>query len=40
MGIPGVIGGMYTTWEGDYSQLASYATAFNAAWPAYAASVH
>jgi len=38
MGVPGVIGAMYTTWQGDYSQLESYAAAVQAAWPAYKAS--
>jgi hypothetical protein len=39
MGIPGVVGLMYTTWVPDYSQLEAYATAAKAAWPAYKASV-
>jgi len=39
MGIPGVVGVMYTSWEDDYTQLQSYATAVKAAWPAYRASV-
>jgi hypothetical protein len=39
MGIPGVIGMMYTTWTPDYSQLGPFATAARAGWAAYAASV-
>jgi hypothetical protein len=39
MGIRGLVGVMYTTWVPDYSQLAAYATAAKAAWPAYKASV-
>jgi hypothetical protein len=35
MGIKGVVGLMYTSWQDDYSQLAAYATAAKAAWPAY-----
>jgi hypothetical protein len=35
MGIKGVVGLMYTSWEGDYSQLGAYATAAKAAWAAY-----
>ncbi len=38
MGIKGLTGLMYTTWVPDYSQLAAYATAAKAAWPAYKAS--
>jgi hypothetical protein len=38
MGVPGVIGAMYTTWEDDYTQLGSYAAAVKAAWAAYRAS--
>lgn len=38
MGIKGVVGLMYTSWVDDYSQLAAYATAAKAAWPAYKAS--
>ncbi len=38
-GIPGVVGLMYTSWVDDYSQLAAYATAAKAAWPAYKSSV-
>jgi hypothetical protein len=38
MGIHGVVGLMYTSWEGDYTQLGAYATAAKAAWPAYMAS--
>jgi hypothetical protein len=37
-GIPGVIGMMYTTWEGDYSQMGAFATAARQGWPAYVAS--
>ena len=39
MGIPGVAGMYYTTWVDNYSQLASFAAAAKAAWPAYVASV-
>ncbi len=39
MGIPGVVGLMYTSWADDYTQLGAYATAAKAAWPAYKASV-
>jgi hypothetical protein len=39
MGIPGLVGLMYTTWVPDYSQMAAYATAAKAAWGAYKASV-
>ncbi|HEY1960633.1 MAG TPA: hypothetical protein VGH28_33710 [Polyangiaceae bacterium] len=35
MGIKGVTGVMYTSWVDDYSQLAAYANAVKAAWPAY-----
>jgi hypothetical protein len=38
MGIKGLVGLMYTTWDPDYSQLGAYATAAKAAWPAYKAS--
>jgi hypothetical protein len=38
MGIKGVVGLMYTSWEGDYSQLGAYADAAKAAWAAYKAS--
>jgi hypothetical protein len=38
-GIPGLVGVMYTSWEGDYTQLGSYAAAVKAAWPAYKKSV-
>jgi hypothetical protein len=38
MGIKGLVGVMYTTWVPDYSQMAAYATAAKAAWPAYKAS--
>jgi hypothetical protein len=37
-GIPGLVGLMYTTWEGDYSQLGAFAQAVRQGWPAYAAS--
>ncbi len=36
--IPGINGLMYTTWDGNYSQLESYASGAKAAWPAYIAS--
>jgi hypothetical protein len=35
MGIKGVVGLMYTSWQDDYTQLGAYATAAKAAWPAY-----
>ncbi len=35
MGIKGVVGLMYTSWEDDYTQLSAYANAAKAAWPAY-----
>ncbi len=38
-GIPGVKGLMYTTWNDDYSQLQTFATAARAGWKAYVASV-
>jgi hypothetical protein len=34
-GIPGVLGFMYTTWNDDYSQLASFAAAAQAGWNHY-----
>jgi hypothetical protein len=37
-GIKGLVGVMYTSWVDDYSQLAPYANAVKAAWPAYRAS--
>ncbi len=39
MGIPGVAGLYYTTWQDNYSQLGTFAAAAKAAWPAYVASV-
>lgn len=38
-GVPAVMGLMYTTWSDDYSQLANFASATKAAWPAYLASL-
>jgi hypothetical protein len=38
-GIPGVQGLMYTTWQDDYSQLQSFASAARAGWAAYLTSV-
>jgi hypothetical protein len=38
MGIPGLVGLMYTSWEPDYTQLGPYATAAKAAWADYKAS--
>jgi hypothetical protein len=29
---------MYTTWEGDYSQMGAFAQAVRQGWPAYVAS--
>jgi hypothetical protein len=39
MGVPGVLGLMYTTWNDDYKQLDSFAQAAKAKWPEYQASV-
>jgi hypothetical protein len=39
MGIPGVVGMLYTTWIDNYGQLGSFAAAAKAGWPAYLASV-
>lgn len=39
VGIPGVLGLMYTSWADDYSQLASYADAARAGWKAYVSSL-
>jgi hypothetical protein len=39
MGVPGVIGAMYTTWTPDYSQLQQYADGIRGAWSAYRKSV-
>lgn len=39
-GIPGVAGFMYTTYNDDYSQLQSFASAAKAGWKAYAGSVN
>ena len=39
MGVPGVIGAMYTTWDGNYTQLQQYADGIRGAWSAYRASV-
>ena len=38
-GIPGIDGLMYTTWEDDYSQMQSFATAARKNWQAYRDSV-
>jgi hypothetical protein len=38
-GIPGIAGLMYTTWQGDYTQLQNFATAAKANWAAYQASL-
>jgi hypothetical protein len=35
VGIPGVLGLMYTTWNDDYSQLASFAAAARSGWDRY-----
>ena len=35
MGIQGVVGVMYTSWEDDYTQLKPYADAVKASWAAY-----
>jgi hypothetical protein len=35
MGIKGVVGLMYTSWEDDYSQLQAYADTARSAWAAY-----
>jgi hypothetical protein len=39
MGIPGLRGLVYTTWNDDYSKLKAYADAARAAWPDYTRSV-
>ena len=39
MGVPGVIGAMYTTWDDDYTQLQQYADGIRGAWATYRASV-
>jgi hypothetical protein len=39
IGIPGVVGMLYTTWVDNYGQLGSFAAAAKAGWPAYLASV-
>jgi hypothetical protein len=39
MGVPGIIGAMYTTWDGNYTQLQQYADGIRGAWAAYRASV-
>jgi len=39
MGVPGVIGAMYTTWDGNYTQMQQYADGVRSAWAAYRASV-
>ncbi len=39
IGIPGIQGLMYTTWEDDYSQLESFAATARAHWGEYTASV-
>lgn len=39
MGVPGVIGVMYTTWDENYSQLQQYADGVRGAWGAYRVSV-
>jgi hypothetical protein len=37
-GVTGIVGAMYTTWQGDYSQLESYAKAVREEWAKYEAS--
>jgi hypothetical protein len=39
MGVPGILGMMYTTWADDYSQLENYANCARQAWDAYRKSV-
>jgi hypothetical protein len=39
MGTPGVIGAMYTTWDGSYAELQAYADGIRGAWAAYRASI-
>ncbi len=38
-GVPGVVGMMYTTWNDDYGQMESFATAAKAGWKNYLLSV-
>jgi hypothetical protein len=38
-GVPGIVGLMYTTWDENYSQLASFAAAVRASWASYRASL-
>jgi hypothetical protein len=39
LGIPGVVGAMYTTWADDYGQLASYANTVRSRWGEYRSSL-
>jgi hypothetical protein len=39
MGVRGVIGAMYTTWDDNYTQLQQYADGIRGAWSAYRTSV-
>jgi len=39
LGIPGVAGLMYTTWEGDYSQMQAFANTVKSNWPSYNSSL-
>jgi hypothetical protein len=39
MGVPGIVGAMYTTWDGNYTQLQQYADGIRSAWADYLASV-
>ncbi|MBV9035376.1 MAG: hypothetical protein JO182_12885 [Acidobacteriaceae bacterium] len=38
-GVPGILGLMYTTWNDDYSQLASFANAAKSGWSSYRSSL-
>jgi hypothetical protein len=39
LGIPGIRGLMYTTWNNNYTQMESFAEGARAAWPDYVKSV-
>jgi hypothetical protein len=39
LGIPGIRGMMYTSWNGDYAKMQAFAEAARAAWPDYVKSV-
>jgi hypothetical protein len=39
LGVPGLTGLMYTTWEGDYSQMQAFANTVKSNWQAYLSSL-